>query len=84
MLKVFEYHEPHSIPFHTPRYEAKNNVTAVLTITRTANTRTSFMCTSLHSFQHYLYTSTIIWIHITHLYCHKCVGIKLLPTTYTA
>ena len=90
MLTVFKYHKPHSIQFHTPCYEAKNLVPAMLTITRTANTQRTdrFDVHFLPLFsQHYLYTSTRIWIHITHLYCHKCVCIKLcylLLTAYTA
>lgn len=37
MPTVFKYHKPHSIPFHTPCYEVKNIVSAMLTITIPAN-----------------------------------------------
>lgn len=90
MPTVFKSYKPHSIPFHTPCYEAKYLVSATLTITITANMQRTDRF-DVHFFplflQHYLYTSTRIWIHITHLYCHKCVCIKLcypLLTAYTA
>ena len=90
MLTVFKCHKPHSIPFHTPCYDAKNLLSAMLTITKTATTQGTDTF-DVHFFPHfsqpYLYTSTRIWIHITHLYCHKCARIKLcylLLIAYTA
>lgn len=52
----------------------------MLTITTTANMQTDrFDVHFFPFFLHYLYTSTRIWIHITHLYCHKCVHKTVLP-----